>query len=320
MNTYEFPFVTCGKPQDVINDKQRNMNNYVIYMLDRTAQMFKVKNLPETIPEKWLKLYLMTGGFAIISNEYNGDLFAYQGGLGGVPDTYYFPTIATVANPYQNFSRNLKIGEECVVVPNDTAMRGIIPICEKYASLLVEADISLRMASINARAVNVFRCGDDNAAKRAQKFLDDLEAGKLGVAVGGSGQDWKAQTDTLPLSSNSSAGYITQLLELRQYFWGMLWQELGVNTAHNMKREAINGTEAGLNDKALLPLIDDMLENWKTGFDMVNKKYGTSITVEKESAWKVTEDEIEESLEEENNEEVSQERNDEDGENMENVE
>lgn len=296
-NGFAFPFYVCRDPTEIINNKAKGIENYVLYMLDRVAQMFSVEGLPETIPDKWLKMYLLVNGYAVIA-EHEGELYAYYGGLGGIPDTYYYPTIATVSNPYQNFSANFRIGEDCVIIPNDTLQRGIAPICERYAALLVETDISLRMSAINSRAMSFFRCGDENTAKRAQKVLDDLEAGKLGVQVGGDGDDWVSAITTLPMSTASSGAYITQLLEMRQYFWGMLWQELGVNTNHNMKREAINGNEAGLNDKALLPLVDDMFKNWTAGINMVNEKYGTSITVRKNSAWEVTEEEIETGTEE----------------------
>lgn len=300
MNDFKYPYNMNKDPETIITDKSTAMGNYTSYMIDRVSQMFRIENLPETIPEKWLKLYLLCGGFAIISNDYDGQLYAYQGGLGGQPDTYYFATIATVANPFQKYSKSLKIGEECVIVPNDTLFKGVLPICERYAALIAEVDVSLWMSAVNSRALNIFVCSDDNSAKSAQKFVDDLKGGKLSVAVGDN--DFVESIKSLPISASMSSGYITQLLELKQYFWGMWWQELGINTNHNMKREAINGNEAGLNDKALLPLVDDMFENWTTGFNMVNEKYGTNIIVSKTSAWKITEDEIDKEIEDESQE------------------
>ncbi len=284
----------CRDPCEIITDKRAAITNYVTYMLDRVHKMFDIAGLPDTMPETFVKMQLLQNGNCFVTDKYDGEnLYSYTGALGEVPDEYYFPTAYIIANPYQNFSASLSLENDGVLIWNDSMLRGVLPICERFAALLVESDISLRMAAINARAMNVFRCDDDTAAKSAQKFLNDLEDGKLGVAIGGNGNDWRAQIDTIPISANMGAGYITQLLELRQYFWASWWNELGVNSNYNMKRESINGNEAGMGENALLPLIDDMLENWQRGFDAVNAKYGTSIVVKKSSAWKNTEEEAE---------------------------
>ena len=290
----QYDYNCCRDPCEILTDKLTAINNYVIYMLDRANKMFDISGLPDTMPERFVKMQLLRNGNCMVTNKYDGvNLYSYTGSLGEQPNEYYFPRAYIVNNPYQNFNATLIIGEDGVLIWNDSMIRGILPICERYAALLVESDISLRMAAINARAMNVLRCDDDTAAKSAQKFLNDLEAGKLGVAIGGNGNDWRAQIDTIPISANMGAGYITQLLELRQYFWASWWNELGVNSNYNMKRESINGNEAGMGENALLPLIDDMLENWQRGFGAVNAKYGTSIVVRKSSAWKNTEEEAE---------------------------
>ena len=61
-----------------------------------------------------------------------------------------------------------------------------------------------------------------------------------------------------------------------------------------MKRESINSSETSSNELTLLPLVDDMLQNWEDGFNEVNQKYGTNITVSKSSAWAIEEEKVEE--------------------------
>ena len=60
--------------------------------------MFTYKNLPDTIPEEMLELYLLSAGTCFIA-KYNGSIYAFQGSFGGEPDAYYRPTLYTVANP-----------------------------------------------------------------------------------------------------------------------------------------------------------------------------------------------------------------------------
>lgn len=297
MSNNDYIYTCTRSPTDIINDKPRVMTNYVRYMLDRLQQMYKIDGLPGTIPERIVKMQLLRHGYVVLTDQHNGNLYSYFGGLGGEPDEYYRPTICTIANPYQRYNANVRIKDDAegVIILNDSMLTGVLPICERYAALITEVDISLRMASINSRALNVFRAGDDNTAKAAAKFLRDLEAGELGVAIGGNGTDWRANIDSIPLTSNMSAGYIIQLLEMRQYYLAQWWQEMGVQANHTMKREAINESEAAMNEPALLPLVDDMLHCWQDGFCRVNKRYGTNITVSKSSAWAVEEQEAEDS-------------------------
>ena len=65
-----------------------------------------------------------------------------------------------------------------------------------------------------------------------------------------------------------------------------MWHELGLNANYNMKRESISANESQLNKDALFPLIENMLNEQRAGWDAVNAKYGTDIHVELSSAWK----------------------------------
>ena len=52
-----------------------------------------------------------------------------------------------------------------------------------------------------------------------------------------------------------------------------------------MKREAINGEEVGMNEQALLPLIDNMLLERQQACEKINAMFGTNIKVSLTSAW-----------------------------------
>lgn len=271
---------------DIIDftDKNANATQYVAYMLNRVQSMLKYEGLPATLPKRNLVLMLQTNGWVCIPDPtyFDGKMYAFTGGLGGEPDPYYMPTICTVANPALNFSKNLAIGTECVIVPHDSLYIGLLPMFTRYASMLAENDISIRIADINARIINLISAGDDNSLKGAQKFISDIESGKLGVAAENAFLDGiRAQ----PYASGSASNNITQLIELQQYLKAGWFNDLGLNANYNMKREAINSTEAQLNDDALLPLVDDIVSAQQTAFNRVNELYGTNIRVSLASAW-----------------------------------
>ena len=85
--------------------KAKNVITQNNYMLAKTVSMFEWENLPETIPYKELEKLLQVNGFAFIT-KVNGELYAFSGGLGGVPDVYGNPTQIIISNPALNFNDN----------------------------------------------------------------------------------------------------------------------------------------------------------------------------------------------------------------------
>lgn len=279
---------------DIIDftDKNENATQYVAYMLNRVQSMLKYEGLPNTLSKRNLVLMLQTNGWVCIPDPkyFDGKMYAFTGGLGGEPDPYYMPTICTVANPALNFSRNLTIGTDCVIVPHDSMYIGLLPMFTRYASMLAENDISIRIADINARIITLISAGDDNSLKGAQKYISDIESGKLGVVAENAFLDGiRAQ----PYAVGSTSNNITQLIELQQYLKAGWFNDLGLNANYNMKRESINTTEAQLNDDALLPLVDDIVTTQQDAFNRVNELYGTNIHVSLASAWEDRQEEAE---------------------------
>ena len=262
-------------------NKDKSVGAYVGYMLSRTQSMFKYSGLPESIPQRIVELYMQTNGNACFA-KHNEQLYVFTGGLGGEPDEYYMPTIYTVANPYLKFSKNLKIGVDCVVIPSDSLYIGLLPMCSRYASLMVENDISMRLVDINARIISLISAQDDRTEQAAKSYLKDIEDGKLGVIAETAFLDGvKAQ----PYTTSGAGGRMTDLIEYQQYLKAGWFNDLGLQSNYNMKRESINSNEAQLNEDALLPLIDDMLNCRKIGLEKVNAMFGTNITVELASSW-----------------------------------
>lgn len=268
-------------------DKEYAAQNHVLYMLNRTQSMFKWNDLPKSIPERMLELYLQINGYVGITSV-NGDLYAMRGGLGGEPDAYYMPTILTIANPALDVSRNLRIGEECIVIPNDSCYLGLMPMFNRYASGLAENELSINIASIMSRIIDLISATDDRTKDSAEKYLTDIAAGKLGVIAS---SEFFEGIKTHDFGTHSKS-VITDLIELEQYYKASWFNELGLNANYNMKREALSTAESQLNNDALLPLIDNMLDMRKKGADAVNELYGTSITVELASSWDDNQKEI----------------------------
>lgn len=280
-------FVSNGKGWD-FTDKGNAIEQYVGYMIDRTQSMFKWSNLPDSIPQRILELYLQVNG-NVCFYKYNGELYVFCGGLGGEPDVYYRPTLYTVSNPALNFSKSLKIDEDCVVMLNDALGAGLMPLYNRYASMMAETELSMLLSLINTRTVALISASDDRTLISAEKYLSDLKDGKQGI-VGES--PLLDSVRVQPYATSAGSNYLINLIEVMQYTKASWFNELGLNANYNMKREAINSDESQLNDDALLPLVDDMLRCRQIAVEKVNAMYDTNITVDLASSWKDNQQEI----------------------------
>lgn len=267
----------CGS---ILDNKPRMLQQAIFQMLNKTVKMFKYTNLPDTIDPKDLETQLQVGGFAIWK-KVDGKLYTFRGGLGGKPNPYYLPTIATVANPALNFTGNLEIDKECVVMLNDFYYQGFMPLFNKYASLLVEAELSLKYAIINARVPALIQADNDATYQSAEEFFKKVVEGKdYGVISS------KEFFDGIRSHDFYKQAYIKDIIESIQYIKGSWFNEVCLQAAFNMKREAINEAEASMNDDILYPTGDTLLECRRRGLRKVNEMYGENIGVEFDSVWK----------------------------------
>ena len=284
---YSYYFDRFGLTLYDFNDKERCQRNYVTYMLNRMQRLFEYQGLPDTIPQRMLEMMLQINGFACFA-KHSGKLYAFWGGLGGKPDEYYRPTTCVVSNPALNFSDTFEIGKDCVIVRNDSFLYGLIPLFSRYATAMVENDISFRMASINTRIEALLSAPDDATRKAAEKYLEDVEKGKLGVIAENAFLDGiKAQEVGRTMRT------FTDLIEYQQYLKASWFNEIGLNANYNMKREKLSTTESQMNNDALLPLVEDMLENRRKCLEEVNAMFGTDISVEFASSWEKLIEEME---------------------------
>lgn len=271
--------------------KERLRRQHIERILNMTNTKVEYGNVPEDWDVNWRKVenYFDVKGFCGVSDENtDGKVREYQGGLGGECDAHYEPQILTVANPWDGTNKSLDQRKgEVVIGYNDSLRMGILPIIELYADLLVENTISIKMASIQARAMSMISAEDDATVEAANRYLDDLTLGKL-TAIGENQFFDGIKVQEMQNGANQT---IQNLIELHQYLKASELQELGINANFNMKREALNSAESALNTDALIPLLDDMLHCRQEFVDKLNKRYGTNITVKLHGIFNHYEDE-----------------------------
>lgn len=261
-------------------DKERNVSNYVKYMFTRSVTMFHYTGLPETIPQEELEKLLQFNGYCCIA-EVDGSLYALNGSLGGECDAYNRPTTCTVANPALKLSKTFKIDEDCIIINSDSMYMGLTPLFEKYCAMLNESDITIILATINKRIQMLISANDDNTVESAKQFIKDIENGKLGVV---------AETklfDSLKVNNtaNNNNVNLKDLFEMNNYLKASMYNEIGLGSNNNMKREQLTVSEIESNTDSYYPLVDNMLMCRRKALDKINEMFGTDIQVEFNSSW-----------------------------------
>lgn len=265
-------------------DKDSIFTSYCKYLMDVLCSMFEYRNCPETLDPKYLELYLHTYGIACVSEANDKKLYAFYGGWGGTPNAYYEPLDFIIANPYLKLFKTVRLGKDGALIKNSFNISKSFDVVKKTAQLLTEVDVSFNLGIINTRFLSLINATNDRAQSSAKAFLTGLINGELGVIAT---DDFNQSIITQPVESNTASVNLNSLIELRQYIISSFFNQFGIRSAFNMKRERINEAEVSLSDDSLYPNIDEMLNERKKGVAEINKIYKTEIEVEFSSTWKL---------------------------------
>lgn len=262
-------------------NKSTNVSDLNNYMLTKTLSMFEYEGLPETIPQVELEKLLQVNGFAFIT-EVNGLLYAFTGGLGGVPDVYGNPTKIVISNPALNFNKELSIKDDGVLINGDSRLVGLMPLFNKHNSLLAENDINMVIHGYNSRIQRMISASDEKTRANAEAYLKKVIDGDIGVI----GEN--AMFDGVKNHAVSSSGSeITTMIEYHQYIKSSLFNEIGLNQNFNMKRERLVSAEVDQIKESIYPFVYDMMKCRINAIEKLNSKYGIEVEIDFGSVWAV---------------------------------
>lgn len=279
-------------------DKKMNVRQSNENMFNKSLGMFEYEGLPETLPSIEIEKRLQRNGFVFIY-EVNKLPYAFSGGFSGELDVYGHHQQINIDNNYLNFHKTVNI-EDGILIKNDDFMTGLVPIYDKYNTILNENEITMMMNNFNNRMQQFISAGDDKTKASADKFIDDIIKGELGVIAENQIFDGiKAH------SQNTSGVSSLDLIEFQQYMKASLYNEIGIDLNFNMKRERLTSGEVQQNSDILFPLVNAMYRNRLLGIEELNLKLGLSVEVIYGSIWKereIMEEEETEEIEEETEE------------------
>lgn len=266
--------------QQQVRDKDTAVTEFMANTLAKTQSMFEYEGLPDSIPQKELERLLQTTGNAFVTSV-DGVLYALSGGKGGEPDVYGRATLYTVANPALKLNKTYDIQKDGVLIENDSNGESLLPLIGRYAVLHTDGLISLNTASILTRITMLISASDDKTKQSADEFLRKIENGEFSII----GENAFFKGVNMQTAPTTNSVYITQLIELIQYYKASMYNELGLNANYNMKRERLNLGEVSMNVDVLLPYVDNMLKERQNAVEKINAMFDTEISVKLSSSW-----------------------------------
>ena len=263
-------------------EKTRNINQLNKYMLAKTLSMFEYQGLPETIPQRELERLLQTNGYAFITKAPDGELYAFSGSLGGTErDPYGQPTQITIANVALNFNKTLDLNKDGVLLRNDDLRIGVMPVFEKCNTLLVENDVNMVMWGFNSRIQKLITAPDDKSKESADLYMKKIIDGDLSII----GDNAMFDGVKMQAPAASSGAGVQQMIEYQQYIKSEMFNEVGLSSNFNMKRERLISSEVDQAEDSLFPLVYNMMENRISGIAALNETFGLNIKVGFGSVW-----------------------------------
>lgn len=277
---------------DGVCDVQQNFQLYFDLLTNKCCNLFKWEGLPDTVDERFLNLQLILNG-KICFTKIDGKLYALNGNVGGEPNVYYQPTQFIVANPIlgsktvrirQKDGSNSIEGLDGVLVAltdidymDDRGVKGgLYRLIYQTAGLLADNVSSLNCSQINGRVAQLWTTDNDVEARTVEEVVRDMYAGHPYRILT---QDLVSKIGVVPAAQSGQTNTLLNLIEAHQYILASFFNEIGIPSTWNMKRERVNTAETELMTGSLDVNVYNMEKNLQNGVKLINELFGENISV-----------------------------------------
>ena len=263
---------------DMMEDTTDVFKGYLYYknfLTEKLIKIFKYDGLPATIPQEALEDYILHFGFAGITKNRHYGLVAVPATKYGVGLYPRYEPLAQYCTPLMQ-GRDLIIGRDIVIVKNNTYQLSCMPLVERYARQLADADSSITIALDNAR-INQIPCFDDEESAESYKAF--MIANRLGQVDTVADSSFMQRGNFIEYQTNNQSSLSLALVETRNEILRSFLLEIGITVASG-KKERMVVDEVNVNSQLLMFNLHDMLDSRKQAMEEVNRIYGTNISVE----------------------------------------
>lgn len=289
MSKNKWTYKTVSEMYAIIETIKRQ-NMHFGYLLSADEMMFDYAGLPDSIEQKFLEDYLNISGSAAIGRV-NGVLYAapYAGRSGR--NNQYGEGENVETNTPNGIEIAGKVGETVAVIYNNTART---PENDLWfdSSTFTEIDKSSNANIIFARIAPIFAASDDKTKDAIKKIIENVIAGNMEIVTS------ENMFSELQLGDNLSGlkaidvteperiqyiQYLSQFYDvlMRRHFSRRGLPMRTPTKAAQQSTDEIHGLDSV---SWFYPL--NKLNSRRAGVEMVNRIFGTNITVEFSEIWK----------------------------------
>ena len=269
-----------------------NFQHYFDLLTNKCCNLFKWEGLPETVDEKFLMMELVLNG-KVCWTKIDDKLYVLDGNVGGEPNCYYQPTQFIVANPILG-SKMVKIrhkdgsnsteGLDGILMAltdvdylSDRPNKGgLFRLIYQTAGLLADNISSLNVSQINGRVAQLWTVDNDAEANTVEAIVRDMYEGHPYRVLS---QDLISKVGVVPAAQTGQSNTLLNLMEIHQYVLASFYNEIGIPSTWNMKRERVNTAETELMTGSLDVSIYSMERCLKAAVEQINEMFRTSISV-----------------------------------------
>lgn len=289
MSKNKWTYKTVSEMYAVIETIKRQ-NMHFGYLLSADEMMFDYTGLPETIEPKFLEDFLNIAGSVAIGRV-KGELYAapYAGRSGRVNQYGEGENVET--NTPNGIEIAGKVGETVAVIYNNTART---PENDLWfdASTFTEIDKSSNANIIFARIAPIFAAADDTTKKAIKDIIENVIAGNMEIVTSENifaelqlGETLSG-LKTIDVTEPKRIQYIQYLSQFYDVLMRRHFSRRGLpmrtpTKAAQQSTDEIHGLDSV---SWFYPL--NKLNSRRAGVKMVNKIFGTSISVEFSEIWK----------------------------------
>lgn len=272
-------------------------NYYVNYLYEKLVKIFTYENLPATIPQDALENYILQFG-------YGGITLNPKYGFLGVPCTKYGVGLYPRYEPLAQYSiplaegKNLIIGQDIIIVKNNSYQLSCDSIVKRYARQLADFDATINVLTSNKR-IPVLPSFDNEEG--AESFKAVMVANRLGQVDTVLDKNF-IQTGNFTPYANMPNNDIADVIEARNNILRNFLQEIGIASASD-KKERMVVDEVNVNSQLLLFNLSDMLKCRQDAIEQANNLYGLNITVRLSDEYKAIQQATNDTTTDETNEE-----------------
>ena len=280
---------TPGDVYGKLKTKQKNETRYITfftYLWNTLLAMFEWKNLPDTIPKRFLESILHAEGDVFICRKKDtDDIIASHGTLSGEIDCYGMGTECIAV--YPGNSTNGKRGIDIAYgINNDTATPDMIVywISHLLGELSKSEDLNVKYA----RLLPIPKVNDEKDKNAFNEIINKLLEGELSAFVSKNVLAKEIGCDTPETFNISDVKDVDKLQYLSRYyddvlkrFFNMYGQAL---QNQNKSAQSISDELHGMDSVSfILPL--QMLNCRKALCKQINDIFGLNVDVEFSPAW-----------------------------------